>query len=199
MACACPALRTTNTSPEATGVIAGTMFLICVVILQLFFARDSTDKVRNGERLNQPPTGDESLRVLGFRCRVNAKTCSAGTSCNLCLRQRHSLPFFAAYQYRCALNRRFGLGRPTRGPSQAECWEWTFFEYIWFCSFSTHRQMTIAFWSKFAAAFSLRALSSSCRRLHRRRAAYRHGHGADGGLSVGAAVDLLHDLSGLHG
>lgn len=32
-------------SPEGTGVIAGTMFLVCVVILQLFFARDSTDKV----------------------------------------------------------------------------------------------------------------------------------------------------------
>eukprot|EP00752_Nemacystus_decipiens_P018485 g16574.t1 len=31
--------------PEGTGVIAGTMFLVCVVILQIFFARDSTDKM----------------------------------------------------------------------------------------------------------------------------------------------------------
>eukprot|EP00904_Undaria_pinnatifida_P000502 jgi/Undpi1/10452/HiC_scaffold_29.g12902.m1 len=31
--------------PEGTGVIAGTMFLICVVILQLFYGRDSADKM----------------------------------------------------------------------------------------------------------------------------------------------------------
>ncbi|CAM9628722.1 unnamed protein product [Ectocarpus sp. 12 AP-2014] len=31
--------------PEGTGVIAGTMFLICVVILQLFYGRDSSDKM----------------------------------------------------------------------------------------------------------------------------------------------------------
>lgn len=38
-------------SPEGTGVIAGTMFLVCVVILQLFFARDSTDKVGHSSKL----------------------------------------------------------------------------------------------------------------------------------------------------
>lgn len=32
-------------SPEGTGVIAGTVFLVCVVILQLFFGRDSAEKV----------------------------------------------------------------------------------------------------------------------------------------------------------
>ena len=37
-------------SPEGTGVIAGTMFLICVVILQLFYGRDSADKVSAGAR-----------------------------------------------------------------------------------------------------------------------------------------------------
>ncbi|CAN0377583.1 unnamed protein product [Pylaiella littoralis] len=31
--------------PEGTGVIAGTMFLVCVVVLQLFYARGSTDKM----------------------------------------------------------------------------------------------------------------------------------------------------------
>ena len=37
-------------SPEGTGVIAGTMFLVCVVILQLFYGADSADKVGGGTR-----------------------------------------------------------------------------------------------------------------------------------------------------
>lgn len=50
-ACRSTSLSSVKKSPEGTGVIAGTVFLVCVVILQLFFGRHSVDKVGDPTQL----------------------------------------------------------------------------------------------------------------------------------------------------